>query len=146
MAKFMSKSRVYIGQGVAPATPPGSDTFDSIGNVTATSGPEFNKSDVEHTDMESTLKEFFGDLADAGSLNFTCNANIGNAGQDAAFSDAQANIQRNIKVERLDPADDSVLRTYDFIGEVMEWNEDSTQGSPYTITGRIKISGAVTKT
>ncbi len=146
MAKVLSKSVLYIGQGVAPATPPGSDTFDTIGNLTALSGPEFSKDEIEHTDMESTAKEFFGDLPNPGSINFTANRNFGNAGQTAARDDAQQQIQRNIRVERLDPSDLSVLETADFIGEVMEWTEDGSQAAVFTVTGRIKISGDVTIT
>jgi len=146
MAKVLSKSVLYLGQGVAPATPPGSDTFDTIGNLSAISGPSFSKDEVEHTDMESTAKEFFGDLPNPGELSFTCNRNFGDTGQGALRDDAAGQTQRNVRIERLDPADDSVLETVNFIGEVMEWSEDSTQGSPMTITGRIKISGSVTFT
>lgn len=146
MAKKLSKSRLYIGQGVAPGVLPGADTFDKIGNLTATSGPEFSKDDIEHTDMDSTAKEFFGDLPNPGSFNFTANRNFGDAGQSAYRDDAQAQVQRNIRVERLDPADDSVLETVDFVGEVMEWSEDSSQSAPHTVTGRIKITGSVTFT
>ncbi len=146
MAKVLSKSKLYIGQGIAPGVAPGADTFDLIGNITAVSGPEFSKDDVEITDMESTAKEFFGDLPNPGSLNFTANRNFGNAGQTATRTDAQDQVQRNIRIERLDPADDSVLETVDFVGEIMEWTEDASQGAPFTVTGRIKISGSVTFT
>lgn len=144
MAKVLSKSRLYLGQGVAPGVLPGADVFDVIGNLTAVSGPELSKDDIEHTDMNSTIKEFFGDLANPGSISFTANRNFGNVGQTATRADAQAQVQRNVRIERLDPADDSVLETVDFIGEVMEWTEDSTQASPFTVTGRIKISGPLT--
>jgi hypothetical protein len=144
MAKVLSKTRLFLGQGVAPGVLPGADTFDRIGNISAASGPELSKDDIEHTDMDSTIKEFFGDLANPGSISFTANRNFGDAGQTAARADAQAQIQRNVRVERLDPADDSVLETVDFIGEVMEWSEDATQASPFTVTGRIKISGPLT--
>lgn len=143
MGKVLSKSVLYIGQGVAPGVPPGSDVFDTVGNLTALGGPELSKGEIEHTDMESTAKEYFGDLPDAGSLNFSANRNFGNAGQVAARDDAQQQVQRNIRVERLDPADDSVLETLDFIGEVMEWSEDASQASVFVITGRIKISGTM---
>ena len=146
MAKVLSKSRLYLGQGVAPGVLPGADTFDRIANITAASGPELSKDDIEHTDMDSTLKEFFGDLANPGSISFTANRNFGDAGQTATRVDVQQQVQRNVRIERLDPADLSVLETIDFVGEVMEWNEDSTQASPFTVTGRIKISGALTIT
>lgn len=146
MAKVLSKTRLYIGQGVAPGVLPGADVFDRIGNISAASGPELTKDDIEHTDMDSTIKEFFGDLANPGSISFTANRNFGDTGQDAARDDAQAQIQRNFRVERLDPADDSVLETVNFIGEVMEWSEDATQASPFTVTGRVKISGPLTFT
>lgn len=146
MAKVLSKTRLFLGQGVAPGVLPGADVFDRIGNISAASGPELTKDDIEHTDMDSTIKEFFGDLANPGSISFTANRNFGDTGQDAARDDAQAQIQRNVRIERLDPADDSVLETVDFIGEVMEWNEDATQASPFTVTGRIKISGPLTFT
>lgn len=146
MAKVLSKSKLYIGQGVAPDVLPGADTFDLIGNISAMSGPSFSKDEIEHTDMESTAKEFFGDLANPGEISFTANRNFGNAGQTATRTDAQGQTQRNIRIERLDPSDDSVLETVDFVGEVMEWTEDATQGSPFTVTGRIKISGSVTIT
>lgn len=144
MAKVLSKSVLYLGQGVAPATLPGVDTFDTVGNLTAMSGPEFSKDEIEHTDMDSTAKEFFGDLPNPGSMNFTANRNFGDVGQDAVRDDALQQVQRNVRIERLDPADDSVLETVDFVGEVMEWTEDAAQSSVFTITGRIKISGAVT--
>lgn len=146
MAKVLSKSVLYIGQGVAPGVAPGADTFDTIGNLTALSGPEISKDEIEHTDMESTAKEFFGDLSNPGSMNFTCNRNFGDAGQTAVRADVQAQVQRNIRIERLDPADDSVLETVDFVGEVMEWTEDAAQASVFTVTGRIKISGSLTIT
>jgi hypothetical protein len=146
MAKVLSKTRLYIGQGVAPGVLPGADTFDRIGNISSASGPELSKDDIEHTDMDSTIKEFFGDLANPGSISFTANRNFGDTGQIAARNDAQAQIQRNVRVERLDPADDSVLETVDFVGEVMEWNEDAAQATPFTVTGRIKISGELTFT
>lgn len=144
MAKVLSKSTLSIGQGVAPTTLPGVDTFDLVGNVSALSGPSFSKDEIEHTDMDSTAKEFFGDLANPGEISVTLNKNFGDAGQDAARDDAQAQTQRNIRVIRIDPADDSTLETVDFVGEVMEWTEDATQGSAMTATCRIKISGAVT--
>ena len=77
-------------------------------------------------------------------MNFTANRNFGDVGQDAVRDDALQQVQRNVRIERLDPADDSVLETVDFVGEVMEWTEDAAQSSVFTITGRIKISGAVT--
>jgi len=144
MAKVLSKSILYLGQGVAPATAPGADTFDQIGNLTALNGPSVSKDEIEHTDMDSTAKEFFGDLANPGSISFTANRNFGDAGQTAVRADAYGQTQRNVRIERLDPADDSVLETADFIGEVMEWSEDGSQASVFTITGRIKISGSVT--
>ncbi len=144
MAKVLSKSKLSIGQGVAPGVAPGADTFDLIGNLTALSGPEISKDEIEHTDMESTAKEFFGDLANPGSMNFTANRNFGDAGQTAARDDSQAQVLRNIRIERLDPSDLSVLETVDFIGEVMEWNEDAAQASVFVVTGRIKISGTLT--
>ncbi len=143
MAKVLSKSKLYIGQGVAPGVAPGADTFDKVGNLTALSGPEISKDEIEHTDMESTAKEFFGDLANPGSINFTANRNFGDAGQIAARNDAQAQTLRNIRIERLDPSDLSILETVDFIGEVMEWNEDAAQASVFVTTGRIKISGTL---
>lgn len=147
MAKVLSKSILSIGQGVAPGVLPGVDTFDVIGNLTALSGPEFSKDEIEHTDMDSTAKEYFGDLPNPGSMTFTANRNFGNAGQDAVRDDVMTQVQRNIRVERIDPADGvTVLETVDFVGEVMEWNEDGAQGSTFTVTGRIKISGTVTIT
>lgn len=146
MAKVLSKSVLYIGQGVAPGVLPGADTFDTVGNLTALSGPEFSKDEIEHTDMESTAKEFFGDLPNPGSINFTANRNFGNAGQTAARGDVLQQVQRNVRVERLDPSTLAVLETVDFVGEVMEWTEDASQASVFTATGRIKISGAVTIT
>lgn len=144
MAKVLSKTKLYIGQGVAPGVAPGADTFDAVGNITATTGPDITKDEIEHTDMDSTSKEYFGDLANPGSLSFTCNRNFGNLGQTAARADAQQQVQRNIRIERIDPADLSVLETADFIGEVMEWSEDASQSSPFIVTGRIKISGDIT--
>ena len=81
MAKVLSKSVLYIGTGVAPTTPPGSDTFNTVGNLTALSGPSISKDEVEHTDMNSTVKEFFGDLPNTGELSFNCNRNFGDTGQ-----------------------------------------------------------------
>lgn len=145
MAKKLSKTKVYIGQGVAPGVAPGADVFDNIGNLISSTGPEISKDDIEHTDMESVAKEFFGDLANSGSINGTCNRNFGNVGQTNARDDAQTSVLRNIRVERLD-GDLSVLETIDVTGEVMEWNEDAAQASPFTITWRIKLSGALTFT
>lgn len=147
MAKVLSKSKLSIGQGVAPGVAPGADTFDIVGNLTAMSGPEFSKDEIEHTDMDSTSKEFFGDLPNPGSISFTANRNFGDVGQGAVRTDVLQQVQRNIRVERIDPSDGvTVLETVDFVGEVMEWNEDGAQGSTFTITGRIKISGDVTIT
>ena len=146
MAKVLSKTRLFLGQGVAPGVLPGADTFDRIGNITAATGPELSKDDIEITDMDSTIKEFFGDLANPGSITFTANRNFGDAGQDAARADAQLQIVRNVRIERLDPADDSVLETVDFNGEVMEFSEDASQATPFTVTGRIKITGPLTFT
>jgi hypothetical protein len=144
MAKVLSKTKFYIGQGDPDTTTPAADTFDRVGNLITTTGPEFTKDDIEHTDMDSVLKEFFGDLANPGNFNFTANRNFGQVGQTAARALVQGQEQRNMKVERLDPADDSVLETADFRGEVMEWSEEASQGAAFTITGRCKISGAVT--
>lgn len=146
MAKVLAKNVLYIGQGVAPGVAPGADTFDIIGNVTAITGPELSKDEVEVTDMDSVNKEFFGDLANPGSINFTCNRNYGNTGQTRARTDAQAQTLRNIRVERLDPSDDSVLETVNFVGEVMEWSEDNTQGAAATVTARCKITQDLTFT
>lgn len=144
MAKVLSKSVLSIGQGVAPGVLPGVDTFDIIGNITALSGPEFSKDEIEHTDMDSTAKEFFGDLPNPGSISFTCNRNFGDAGQSAARDDVLIQTQRNIRIERINPAGGATLETVNFVGEVMEWTEDASQSTVFTITGRIKISGAVT--
>jgi len=144
MAKVLSKSVLYLGQGVAPGVLPGADVFDQIGNLTALSGPEFAKDEIEHTDMESIAKEFFGDLPNPGSVNFTANRNFGNVGQTATRTDALQQVQRNVRIERLDPSTLLVLETVDFVGEVMEWTEDAAQASVFTVTGRIKISGPVT--
>lgn len=146
MAKVVSKSTLSIGQGVAPATLPGVDTFDLVGNLTALSGPDVTKDEIELTDMDSVAKEFQGDLPNPGSISFTAFRNFGNAGQTATRADVFAQTQRNIRIIRIDPADDSTLETMDFVGEVMEYSEDFSQGSGATITGRIKISGAVTIT
>lgn len=146
MAKVLSKTRLFLGQGVAPGVLPGADVFDRVGNISAATGPEFSKDDIEHTDMDSLVKEFFGDLANLGSVSFTANRNFGDVGQVAVRDDAQAQIQRNVRLERIDPADDSVLETVDFVGEVMEWSEDATQASPFTVTGRIKIVDVATFT
>lgn len=146
MAKVLSKSVLYLGQGIAPGVAPGADTFDKIGNLTALSGPEFSKDEIEHTDMDSTAKEFFGDLPNPGSINFTANRNFGDVGQTATRADVLQQVQRNVRVERLDPSTLSVLETVDFVGEVMEWTEDASQASVFTVTGRVKISGSVTIT
>jgi len=144
MSKVLSKTVLYIGQGVAPATAPGADTFDTVGNLTALSGPEFSKDEIEHTDMDSLAKEFFGDLPNPGSINFTANRNFGNVGQTSVRTDVLQQIQRNVRLERLNPSTLAVLETVDFVGEVMEWTEDASISSTFTVTGRIKISGAVT--
>ena len=144
MAKVLSKTRLSYGQGDGNTVDPGADTFDIVGNVVSITGPEFSKDDIEHTDMDSVAKEFFGDLPNPGSMNVTINRNFGNVGQDAMRADAQAQQLRNVRIERLDPADLSVLETADFKGETMEWNEDASQAAPFTATARIKISGGVT--
>ena len=33
MAKVLSKTKLYLGQGIAPGVSPGADTFDRIGNL-----------------------------------------------------------------------------------------------------------------
>lgn len=144
MAKVLSKTRLSYGQGDGDVVAPGADTFDIAGNITAITGPEFSKDEIEHTDMDSTAKEFFGDLKNPGSMNVTFNRNVGNVGQEAIRTDAQAQVRRNVRIERLDPSDDSVIETADFKGEAMEWSEDSSQAAPFTATCRIKISGDVT--
>lgn len=144
MAKLLSKTRLSYGQGDGDVIAPGADTFDIVGNITAVTGPDSSKDEVEVTDMDSTAKEFFGDLKNPGSLNVTMNRNIGNVGQTAMRTDSAAQVRRNIKIERLDPSDLSVVETADFKGEVMDWSEDSSQGAPYTATVRIKITGDVT--
>ena len=144
MAKVLSKTRLSYGQGDGATTAPGADTFDVAGNITAITGPEFSKDDIESTDMDSTVKEFFGDLKNPGSLNITFNRNIGNTGQDRIRTDAQGQITRNVRVERLDPKDDSVIETADFKGESMEWSEDSTQAAVFTATCRLAIRSDVT--
>ncbi len=146
MAKVLSKTRLSYGQGDADVTPPGSDSFDVCGNITAITGPEFSKDEIEITDMDSTAKEFLGDLKNPGSMNVTFNRNVGNVGQERIRTDAQAQIRRNVRIERLDPSDDSVIETADFVGETMEWSEDSSQSAPFTATSRIKITGDVTYT
>lgn len=144
MAKVLSKTRLSYGQGDGDVVAPGADTFDLVGNVVSITGPEFSKDEIEHTDMDSTAKEFFGDLKNPGSLNISINRNVGNVGQEAMRTDAQAQIRRNVKVERLDPSDNTVIETADFKGEVMEWSEDSSQSAPFTATARVKITGDVT--
>lgn len=144
MAKVLSKTRLSYGQGDGNTVDPGADTFDIVSNQVSVTGPEFSKDDIEHTDMDSPGKEFFGDLPNPGSVNLTMNRNIGNVGQAAMRADAQAQQLRNIRLERLNPADSSVLETADFKGETMEWSEDSSQAAPFTATARIKISGTVT--
>jgi hypothetical protein len=147
MSKYLSKVKLSIGQdGTVPPIAPAGDTFDLIGNLTAVGGPSVTKGEIEHTDMESTVKEFFGDLPDNGEMTFTAQRNVGDLGQAAAFADSQAQTQRNIEVIWLDPSDDSVVETYDFVGEVMDWNQDASIGSTLTVNGRIKIVGAITVT
>ena len=144
MAKKLSKTFLYIGQGDPDTTTPAAENFDRVANLITTTGPEFQKDDIEHTDMDSTLKEFFGDLANPGNFSFTANRNFGDTGQGAARTLAQGQSQKNVRIERRDPADNSVLETVDFRGEVMEWSEEASQGAAFTISGRIKISGTVT--
>jgi hypothetical protein len=146
MAKLLSKTRLSIGQGDGDTVDPGVDTFDIVGNITAATGPDSTKDEIEHTDMDSSVKEFFGDLKNPGNINVTFNRNIGNAGQDAIRADSAAQIRRNFKVERIDPSDASVAETAAFKGEVMDWSEDSSQGAPFTGTARIKITSTVTYT
>ena len=143
MAKKLSRTQLFIGQGDPVTTTPAADIFDRMANIITTTGPEFSKDDIEHTDMDSTLKEFFGDLANPGNFNFTANRNFGDVGQDVVRGLVQGQEQRNIRIRRLDPADNTILETADFVGEVMEWNEEASQGAVFTITGRIKISGEV---
>ena len=146
MAKVLSKTVLSYGQGDGDTVAPGVDVFDVVGNVVSITGPEFSKDEIEHTDMDSTAKEFFGDLPNPGSVNISINRNVGNVGQEAMRTDVQGQVRRNIRIERLDPADDAVIETADFVGEIMEWSEDSSQSAPFTATARIKITGDVTYT
>ena len=146
MPKKLSKTQLFIGQGDPATTTPAADTFDRVGNLITTTGPEFSKDDIEHTDMDSTLKEFFGDLANPGNFNSTLNRNFGDIGQGVLRTLVQGQDQKNIQIKRLDPADLAILETFDSVGEVMEYSEEAAQGSAMTATIRIKFTGSPTFT
>lgn len=149
MAKLRSKATFEIGQTVKaslsdPLDPATETAWDTVSNRTTITGPEATKSDIENTDMDSTSKEYFGDLPDNGSINISGNRNFGNAGQAAARTQAGSNLTRAMRVQWLDPSDDSVQETAVFFGEIMEWSVDASQGSANTFTTRAKITGDVT--
>lgn len=146
MAKKLSKTQLFIGQGDPATVTPGADTFDRVGNLITTTGPEYSKDDIEHTDMDSILKEFFGDLANPGNFNATLNRNFGDVGQSVVRDLVQGQLQKNIQILRLDPADNSTLETFDSVGEVMEYSEEAAQGTAMTATIRIKFTDAPTFT
>ena len=146
MAKALSKTEMYIGQGDPASVAHAGDSFSRFTNLITSTGPDFSKADIEHTDMDSTAKEYFGDLVDSGNFAFTANRNFGTAGQAAARDLVQGQEQRNIRLLRKSTADGSTLETVEFIGEVMEWSEEASQGTAFTVSGRIKITEAVTFT
>lgn len=150
MAKVPSRINLKVGQASGGGSP-GTDTFNEVGHLTDVSQSGGAKNEIDATDFDSTAREFFGTLPDAGSIEFEGFRDVGDVGQDDATHgvrvlQATQAEQRNIKIEYLDPSDDSVLETADFIGEVMEFNVGGTQDNMLTISGRIKISGEVTYT
>ena len=137
MAKVRSKVNVSI-------TSVGGSSFQAIGNRINVSGPSRTSQEIDGTDMDSPSKEYFGDLQDGGELTVSGNFNTTDVGQSAV--EAAVGNQRDVKVEYLNPADDSVLRTYDFTAAVLEWSTDASSGSMLTYECRFRISGAITRT
>ena len=69
------------GDGGAP------EVFTTVPDVTAISGPDATKSEIEVTDLASTAKEFKGGLADFGRLTVDLNYIPGNPVHTAMRND-----------------------------------------------------------
>lgn len=67
------------------------EVFTTVPDVTAISGPDATKSEIEVTDLSSTAKEFKGGLADFGRLTVDLNYIPGNAIHTAMRNDFISN-------------------------------------------------------
>lgn len=145
MAKVLSKVKLYIGNTTPPPTPPSSDAFTLVGNVVNLDGPGLSKDQIEHTDMDSTAREYFGSLPDGGELSGTLRRNFGDAGQALVRGNALAagGTQRAFKIERIS-ATGAVLETVTFAAEVLQWSESAQNQAPFDISFSIKITGSPT--
>ncbi|MEM9388627.1 MAG: hypothetical protein AAGA68_26540 [Pseudomonadota bacterium] len=146
-AKRMSKARFYLGDTLPAPASNGSETYTQVGGTVTVNGPGPSKQMVDVTDMEDNAMVFLSDVPDGNTMTITGFVDETDAGLARLEADAFIdNARRWCRVESLIRADNSVVATYDFLGEVQDHGIEHSRGSSVPINATVKISGPITKT
>lgn len=116
----------------------------AIGGLNNIGLPDESKDDVEITDHDSDGdREFTPGLRDGGTIAFDGNHDVADAGQLALVTNFDADSTTAAFVITLPGG--TGARTYSFTGYVNAMGGDAPFDDRATLTGSIKVTGAVTK-
>lgn len=114
----------------------------TIGNLTSISVPGPSHDEYDVTDFDSVAKEFLPDLPDFGEIAFEGFFNNTNAGQAAAYADAnQATPPTREYVIEITPQ--NVKFTFD--AWMKTFVPNASDRGPVTFSGSLRVTGAVVK-
>jgi len=115
------------------------EVFTTVPDVTALSGPDATKSEIEVTDLSSTAKEFKGGLADFGRLTVDLNYIPGNAVHSAMRNDfiSAASPVRNWQILFVNG------KQWNFAGYVASFPGNTQPDSVQKSSMTIRLSGQV---
>ena len=143
MPKLRSRIRLSYGDQ-DPPTDSGTDTFNIVPNIISADGPGIRSPKVDLGDMDSTQQEVTADVPENPEISGTMRYNFGNAQQQFVRDNAGTGERRNIRLEWLDPADDSVQETLDFVGEFLEFSLSQQRGQAVDASFTVALaSGAL---
>src|SRR5262245_3950652 len=117
------------------------EVFTTVPDVTALSGPDATKSEIEVTDLSSTAKEFKGGLADFGRLTVELNYIPGNPVHAAMRNDfiSIASPVRNWQIAFVNG------KQWNFAGYVASFPGNTQPDSVQKSSMTIRLSGLVTE-
>jgi len=126
------------------ADPP---VFTNIPGVTGFTLPAPVKGEIEVTDLDSTAKEYIGDLPDNSEISFQLNLKKKSSG--TGFHAAQEALEAAADDDELYPFRATlpapISKTYTFMAIVKSFVPNAATGTQLTATVTIKPSGAVTR-
>ena len=143
MPKYRSKIRIAYGTQ-DPPTDYTTDTFTTVPHILTIDGPAIRSPKVDLGDMDSIQSEVTADVPENPEISGTLRYNTGNAPQNFLRDNAGTGERRNIQVTWLDPSDDSVEMTLDYIGEILEFALSGGRGQANDASFSIPLaSGAL---